>query len=55
MQNFRKNQILSNLIEAFDEELFTGVVDKIIVKSYTRAATIFRNGQELSLNLEEYK
>lgn len=44
-----------NLIDTFDEKLFTSVVDKIIVKSYTQAATIFRNGQELSLNLEEYK
>ena len=46
---------MENLIDTFDEKLFTSVVDKIIVKSYTQAATIFRNGQELSLNLEEYK
>ncbi len=44
-----------NLIDTFDEKLFTGVVDKIIVKSYTKAAIVFKNGQELSLNLEEYK
>lgn len=44
-----------NLIDTFDEKLFTSVVDKIIVKSYTKAAIVFKNGQELSLNLEEYK
>lgn len=44
-----------NLIDTFDEKLFTSVVDKIIVKSYTKVAIIFRNGQELYLNLEEYK
>mgnify|MGYP001024789055 CR=1 FL=1 len=43
-----------NLIDTFDEKLFTGVVDKIIVKSYTKAAIVFKNGQEVSLNLEEY-
>ena len=43
------------LIDTFDEKLFTSVVDKIIVKSYTKADIVFRNGQELSLNLEEYK
>ena len=43
------------LIEAFGEKLFTGAVYKIVVKSYTQAAIIFRNGQELYLNLEEYK
>ncbi len=52
---FSENQILSNLIEAFDEKLFTSVVDKIVVKSYTKVAIVFRNGQELYLNLEEYK
>ena len=46
---------MENLIDTFDEKLFTSVVDKIIVKSYTKVAIIFRNGQELSLNLEEYK
>lgn len=44
-----------NLVDTFDAELFTGVVDKIVVKSYTKVAIIFRNGQELPLNLEEYK
>ena len=38
---------MENLIDTFDEKLFTSVVDKIIVKSYTQAATIFR--------MEEYK
>ena len=52
---FSENQILSNLIEVFDEKLFTSVVNEIVVKFYTQAATIFRNGQKLSLNLEEYK
>lgn len=51
------NEVLEkeNLIDSFDEKLFTSVVDKIVVKSYTEAAIVFRNGQELSLNLEEYK
>ena len=44
-----------NLIDSFDEKLFTSVLDKIIVKSYTKVTIVFRNGQELSLNLEEYK
>ena len=43
-----------NLIDTFDEKLFTNVVDKIVVKSYTKAALIFKNGQEIPLNLEEY-
>ena len=43
-----------NLIDTFDEKLFTNVVDKIVVKSYTKATIIFKNGQEVSLNLEEY-
>ena len=43
-----------NLIDTFDEKLFTSVVDKIVVKSYTKAGIVFKNGQELSLNLEEY-
>ena len=43
------------LIDTFDEKLFTGVVDKIIVKSYTKATLVFKNGQEIPLNLEEYK
>lgn len=56
IENFL-NEISSkeNLINIFDEKLFTSVVDKIIVKSYTKAAIVFKNGQELSLNLEEYK
>ena len=44
-----------NLINIFDEKLFTSVVDKIVVKSYTKVAIEFKNGQELSLNLAEYK
>ncbi len=44
-----------NLIDTFDEKLFTSVVDKIVVKSYTKATLVFKNGQELSLNLEKYK
>ncbi|KAK8833997.1 hypothetical protein M9Y10_037219 [Tritrichomonas musculus] len=43
-----------NLIDTFDEKLFTSVVDKIVVKSYTKAAIVFKNGQELSLNLTDY-
>ena len=51
------DEILSkeNSIDTFDEKLFTSAVDKIIVKSYTEATTVFRNGQELPLNLTEYK
>ncbi len=44
-----------NLIDTFDEKLFTSVVDKIVVKSYTKADLVFKNGQEIPLNLEEYK
>lgn len=56
IQNFL-NEISSkeNLINIFDEKLFTGVVDKIIVKSYAKAAIVFKNGQEIPLNLTEYK
>ena len=43
------------LIDTFGEKLFTSVVDKIVVKSYTKAGIVFKNGQELSLNLEGYK
>ena len=44
-----------NLIDTFDEKLFMSVVDKIVVKSYTKAAIVFKNGQEISLDLEKYK
>lgn len=44
-----------NLIDTLNEKLFTGVVDKIVVKSYTKVAIVFKNWQKLSLNLEEYK
>ena len=56
IENFL-NEISSkeNLIDTFDEKLFTSVVDKIVVKSYTKAAIVFKNGQEILLNLEKYK
>lgn len=41
-------------IDSFDEKLFSGMVDKIIVKSYVTASVVFKNGQEINLNLEEY-
>ncbi len=44
-----------NLIDTFDEKLFTSVVDKIVVKSYTKAAFVFKNGQEIPLNLDQYR
>lgn len=43
-----------NLINTFDEELFNRVVYKIAVKSYTKAAIVFKNGKEISLNPEKY-
>ena len=43
-----------NLINTFDEELFNRVVDKITVKSYTEVTITFKNGKEISLNLENY-
>ena len=56
IENFLNEMLAKeNLIDTFDEKLFTSVVDKIVVKSYTKAAIVFKNGQELSLNLEEYK
>ena len=56
IENFL-NEISSkeSLIDTFDEKLFTSVVDKIVVKSYPKAAIVFKNGQEISLNLTEYK
>ncbi len=56
IENFL-NEISSkeNLINIFDEKLFTSVVDKIVVKSYTKADIVFKNGQEIPLNLEKYK
>ena len=55
IENFL-NEISSkeNLIDTFDEKFFTSVVDKIVVKSYTKAAIVFKNGQEISLSLEEH-
>lgn len=52
IENFL-NEISSkeSLIGTFDEKLFTSVVDKIVVKSYTKAAIVFKNGQEIPLNL----
>ncbi len=56
IENFLNEMLAKeNLIDTFDEKLFTGVVDKIIVKSYTKAAIVFKNGQEIPLNLAEYK
>ena len=56
IENFLNEMLAKeNLIDSFDEKLFTSVLDKIIVKSYTKVTIVFRNGQELSLNLEEYK
>ena len=43
-----------NLINTFDKELFNRVVDKITVKSYTEVTITFKNGKEISLNLENY-
>ncbi len=43
------------MIDTFDEKLFTSTVDKIVVKSYTKADIVFKNGQETPLNLVEYK
>ena len=56
IQNFL-NEISTreNLVDDFDEKLFTSMLDKIVVKSYDKATIIFKNGQEVSLNLEEYK
>lgn len=46
----KRNEIITD----FDEKLFSSMVDKIIVKSYTTASIVFKNGQEIFLNLEEY-
>lgn len=44
-----------DLISSFDEKLFNSMVDKIVVKSYTTALIVFKNGQEIDFRLEVIK
>ena len=40
-------------INDFDDKLFSSMVEKIIVTSYTDGKIIFRNGQEIAIDLEK--
>ena len=52
IENFLKD-ISENetLIDSFDDKLFIRVIDKIMVKSYTEVIVVFKNGQEVPINI----
>ena len=54
IENFLKD-ISENetLIDSFDDKLFIRVIDKIIVKSYTEVIVVFKNGQEVPMNIKK--
>lgn len=52
LERFIENISKNEFITEFSEKLFTDTIEKIVVSSYTKATIYFKNGQKMSLNLE---